>query len=134
MSAENKAIVRRLFEEVINKGNLAVVDEIIAPNLVLHDPTVPGLPGGLEGAKQIATMVRTGFPDVHYTIEDIIAEGDRVVVRFTFRGNHKGDFRGITPTGEQVTVTGISIYRVVGGKIEEDWGVAVRPQTAKPWE
>ncbi len=116
---ENKALSRRLIEEVWNQGNLAVIDELTAPNYVDHDPTRPI--HGPEGMKQFVSMYLTAYPDTHFTIEDQIAEGDRVVTRWTARGTHKGPLMGIPPTGKQVTVAGISIDRVVNGKLVEDW-------------
>ncbi len=121
MSAENKAVFRRYFEEVLNTGNLDLVDELIARTYVSHYPTGYDFGGGPEGVKQIVTAVRAGFPDVHFTIEDLIAEGDKVVGRWTFRGTHQGDFMGILPTGKKVSVMGIAIYRVARGKIAEAW-------------
>ncbi len=119
---ENKEIERRIVEEIYNKKNLAPTDEIIDTNWVYH-----GTGGmefrGPEGFKQFVTMGITAFPDCHITIEDMIAEGDRVVDRFTFRGTHKGDFMGIAPTGKQVTFTGIVICRFAGGKEVEVWEV-----------
>ena len=116
---ENKALVRRAYKEVFNKGNMAVVDELYTANYVLHDPSGPVQ--GPEGIKQYVTMLRSAFPDMHITIEDAVAEGDTVVVRTTGRGTHKGDFMGIPPTGKQVTVAGITIIRIVNGKAEEAW-------------
>ncbi|MCS6926799.1 MAG: ester cyclase [Candidatus Binatia bacterium] len=121
MSAENKAVFRRYFEEVLNAGNLDLVDDLIARSYVSHYPTGYDFGGGPEGVKQIVSAVRTGFPDVHFTVEDVIAEGDRVVGRWTFRGTHQGDFMGIPPTGRKVSVMGIAIYRIARGKIAEAW-------------
>ena len=122
MSAEeNKAIARRLFEGVWNQGKLDVADEILAADYVFHAP-VPREVRGPEGFKQFVSMYRTAFPDVQYTIEDQIAEGDKVVTRWTCTGTHTGELMGIPPTGVQVTVTGIVIGRIAGGKIVEDWG------------
>ena len=118
---ENKALVRRFIEEVWSKGNLAVIDKLLATNFVLHDPP-PGVTPDLEGYKQWVSMTRTGLPNLHSTIEDLIAEGDKVASRWTASGMHKGELMGIAPTGKQVTVTGISIDRIVGGKIAEEWG------------
>ena len=117
---ENKAIDRRFTEELFNKGNLAVVDELVATNFVDHSG-FPGVTPDREGYKQFATISRTALPDFHTTIEDIIAEGDKVVQRFTARGTHKGEFMGIPPTGKQVTVAGIAIHRITDGKIVENW-------------
>jgi predicted ester cyclase len=117
---ENKANARRVFEEVFNKGNLSVVDELIATNYVGHAPGMPDFKGP-EGFKQYATMNRTAFPDLRMTTEDTVAEGDKVVNRWTARGTHKGDLMGIAPTGKQVTMTGMVITRYVGGKQVEAW-------------
>ena len=121
MSAEqNKSIVRRWIEEGWNKGNLAVIDQVYAPNYVQHEPA-PAPVTSSEALKQYVGAYKTAFPDLHFTIEDMIAEGDRVVVRQTFRGTHQGDFMGIAPTGKQVTMTEIEIFRVVNGKGVENW-------------
>jgi len=122
MSTEqNKAMDRRVYEEVWNGGNLAVIDELVAANYVDHDQEPTGALEGLEGLKQSVTMYRTAFPDVHFTVEDQIAEGDRVVTRWTARGTHQDAFMGIPPTGKQAMVTGISITRVASGKVVEGW-------------
>ena len=120
MSAEdNKALARRGFEETMNQRNLTVLDELHVPDFVFHaaSRTIQGR----EPFKQFISMFLTAFPDLHVTIEDMIGEGDRVVVRFTYGGTHKGDFMGIPPTGKQVAVTGISIMRVANGKFLEEW-------------
>jgi len=117
---ENKAIELRFLEEVVNKGNLAVIDELVAANFIDHS-ALPGAAPDREGYKQFFAMTRTAFPDFHSTLEDMIAEGDKVVERFTVRGTHKGEFMGIAPTGKQVEVEGIAIHRLAGGKIVEDW-------------
>ncbi len=117
---DNKVLVRRAFEEVWSQGKLDVIDEIYDVDYVKH---VPGSPDfhGPEGEKQFATMFRTAFPDIKFTIEDQIAEGYMVVTRWTYSGTHKGEFMGIPPTGVHVTGTGISIDRIAGGKIMEVW-------------
>lgn len=121
MSAEeNKAIHRRAFEEIWNQGNLDVVDEIFATDFVFHDPVSPEVRGP-KGFKQFVTIYRAAFPDIHFTIEDQIAEGDKVVARWTTLGTHQGELKGIPPTLKQVVVTGISILRITSGKIEEEW-------------
>ena len=119
MSEQNKAIARRGYKEIWSKGDLAVVDEIYAPNVVLHDPSAPGVQGH-EGIKQLVTMNRTAFPDLHFTIEDQIAEGDKVVTRWMAGGTHQGEFNGIPATGRKGSVTGITISRIAGGKIVEE--------------
>ncbi len=118
----NKALVRRVVEEAYNQGNLAVVDEVAAPDAVSHG-TPPGWPAGVEGARQFIVMWRTAFPDIHSTIEDQIAQGDRVVTRWTARGTHQGEMMGIPPTGRPVTVSGMTINRISGGRVVEDWTV-----------
>ena len=117
--SENKNVVRRLFEEVWNKGNLPVADELFAQNYSHHDPSTPECGRGPESEKKRATLYRTAFPDVRLTVEDIIAEGETVVARWSCRGTHKGDLNGIAPTGKQVNITGVSIARFTNGKMSE---------------
>ena len=122
MSTEDtKARMRRFYEEVFNRGNLAVVDELLSPNHVFHDPSFPEPIRGPEGFKQYVLMFRHAFPDNTITIEDLIAEGDTIVVRHTYRGTHKGDLMGIPPTGKQVPVTAIVISRSANRKFAESW-------------
>ena len=121
MSAdENKTKVRRLIEEFINKGMVAVADEAFAPEFINHSPAVGTTPDR-QGIKQYITMLHTAFPDLHCTIEDLIAEGDRVVVRLVCRGTHGGEFMGISGTGRQASVTAISILRFAGGRVMARW-------------
>jgi predicted ester cyclase len=121
MSTEaNKTSVRRFYDEVFNKKNRAAIDEFIDPNRVDH-AAPPGTPGGLAGAKQTIGMYLTAFPDLHFTVEDMIAEGDKLVARLTVRGTQQGAFMGIPPTGKHVTVTAIDISRMAGGKSVEHW-------------
>ena len=121
MSTEaNKTSVRRFYDEVFNKKNRAAIDEFIDPNHVDH-AAPPGTPGGLAGAKQTIGMYLTAFPDLHFTVEDMIAEGDKLVARLTVRGTQQGAFMGIPPTGKHVTVTAIDISRMAGGKSVEHW-------------
>ncbi len=120
MSTEdNKALVRRGLEEVWNQKNLATLDELVAPDYVVHNASMTV--HGLEQYKQFISMFLTAFPDFQSTIEDMIAEGDKVVTRWTARGTHQGAFMGISPTGKQVVVTGITIDRFVNGKFVEAW-------------
>ncbi len=122
MSAEeNKAISRRADEELFNRGNLDVADELFAPTFVYHDPVSHEEWRGPESVKRYATMLRAAFPDLHQTIEEQIAEGDKVAYRWTARGTHQGELMGIAPTGRRMTLTGIAIARLVDGKIEEIW-------------
>jgi steroid delta-isomerase-like uncharacterized protein len=118
MSTEkNKASVRRFIEEAFNKGNLAVVDETIAPNYVYHSfQDVKGT----EGMKQFITMMRTTFPDLHITIDDIVAEGDMVAYRFTLRGTFKSKMMGMAPTGKRAAFPEAHFVRLTGGKAVEE--------------
>jgi predicted ester cyclase len=121
MSTEvNKASMRRFYEEAFNKKNRAAIDEFIDPNQVDH-AAPPGTPGGLEGARQTVTMYLTAFPDLYFTVEDFIAEGDKVVARLTVRGTQQGIFMGIPPTGKHAMITAIDINRMAGGKSVEHW-------------
>lgn len=121
MSTEqNKMLARRLFEEVWNNKNLAVVDDLVASNFVFHN-SVQTLYGP-EGFKQFATTYHTAFPEAHFTIEDVIAEGDTVALRWTARGTHEGELLGIPPTGKEVVVTGMTISLISHGKSVESWG------------
>lgn len=121
MSELNKKVVRRLFEEVWNKGNLPVADELFTPNYAHHDASTPDVGRGPESEKKRATLYRTAFPDIRLNIEDIIAEGETVMVRWSCRGTHKGDLSGIAPTGKQVNISGVSIARFANGKMAEGW-------------
>ena len=119
---ENKALIRRFYEEVFNKRNLAALDDFYAPDHIDH--TLPaGLPVGPEGTRQAIAMMLSGFPDLHITIEDMIAEGDKVVTRFITHGTQQGRLGAIPPTGKQVAVSTIEITRIASGKIVEDWGL-----------
>ena len=120
MSEENKAVVRRVWEEIANQGNYAVADELFAPDFVYHAPGTPELRGP-EGFKQLIGMFRNAFPDLQFTVEDMIAEGDKVASRYTARGTHQGELMGLPPTGRQITEVGIVISRLVDGKLVEDW-------------
>jgi steroid delta-isomerase-like uncharacterized protein len=121
---QNKAIARRFLMEMFSQGKLDVADEIIASDQVNSGPgTLPGLPPGPEGSKQLVTFYRTAFPDTQFTIDEQIAEGDKVVTRWTVVGTHQGDLAGMPPTGKRVTVTGLGIDRIVNGKIAESWGI-----------
>jgi len=117
---ENKAKIRRVWEEVLDKGNLALADEIMAPNYVYHGSGGQEFKGP-EGFKKLITMFRTAFPDFHVTVDDMVADGDKVAHRATMRGTHKGELMGIAPTGKQVTIAAIVISRFAGGKEVEAW-------------
>jgi len=122
MSAdENKQLFRRFIEEVANQGKIAVVDELVTADMIEHEE-IPGIPRNREGVKQAFTLFRTAFPDLQVTIEDLIAEGDQVVGRETWRGTHRGAFMEIPPTGKQVEFAAIDIVRIANGKMVEHWG------------
>ncbi len=118
---ENKAIARRADEELFDRGNLDVADELFALNFVYHDPASGEDWHGPESVKRYAAMLRAAFPDLHYSVEDQIAKGDKVVTRYTASGTHQSELMGIAPTGNRVEITGISITRIEDGKIEEIW-------------
>ena len=118
---EDKALARRAVEEIWGKGSLDTVDELYAPDFVWHWAP-PGVATNREGYKQFVTANFASFGDVRCDTEDVVAEGDKVVVRWTWRATHKGEYMGIAPTGKQITMTGISISRVVDGKTVEEWG------------
>lgn len=118
---ENKVIVRRFVEAVVNRGNLTAVDELFHPEYVLHIPASAEPILGVESVKRTSALFRSAFPDWHDTIDDMIASGDKVVTRWTERGTHKGEFQGIAPTGKQVRLTGIDVFRLKDGKIVEQW-------------
>jgi steroid delta-isomerase-like uncharacterized protein len=121
MSEHNKAIVRRLFAELWNTGNLSVADEIFTPNYSHHDPSSPDFGRGPDSEKRRASLYRNAFPDIHLTIEDVIAEGETVMTRWSCRGTHKGELNGIAPTGKQFTISGVTVARVSNGKIAEGY-------------
>jgi len=123
MSTEdNKALVQQFFEQVINLRNLAALDQFVSPNAVNH--TVPaGMP---QGPGQFLSLHLNAFPDVQATVEDLLADGDKVVARVSYRGTQQGAFRGISPTGKQIAVMGINIFRIADGKMVEHWGLSDR--------
>jgi len=122
MSTEdNKALLRRYYDEVINKKNLAAIDEFIDPNFVNH-ALPPGMPAGIEGERQVFSMYTTAFPDTHFTVEDMITEGDRVVARLSVSATQHGAYMGLPATGKHVRFTGIDIIHLAGGKLVERWG------------
>lgn len=118
MSEQNKKLVRETFEAIWNRGDFTVFDERFSADYAGHSSAEIE---GLEGAKQFVAAMRSAFPDFHYTVEDEIAKGDKVVNRWVVRATHEGEFQGIPPTGKRVTITGISIYRLADGKLVEGW-------------
>lgn len=123
MSEANKALIRRLVEEVQNRHNVDAIDEFLAPSFVNYDP-LPGLPGTLEGAKLLHRMLFAAFPDLQMTIHDQAADGDKVWTRKTGTGTHQGELFGIPATGKPVSWNIIDIMTIRNGKVTEHWVVA----------
>ena len=121
MVIENKAIVRRLYEEVWNKRKLEVVDELISPSHALHDPIASGSQIGPELYKRRVVKLTTSFPDLRFTIEDIITEKAKIVVSWTISGTHKGEFMEVPPTGKKISLEGITIHHITNGKILDSY-------------
>jgi len=119
MSTEQQKVNDRVIKEVWNQGNLGLLDELCDPNYVLHDGTT--IIHGIEGFKQYIERDRKSFPDVHFTIEDEVAEGDKVVTRFICRGAHEGYLAGIAPTGKRMTVSGMILNRFANDRLVESW-------------
>ena len=120
--AENTALARSIFEDGLNRGMVEEIAARTAPDFIDHDIHVEtGVPGGPEDMRQALIAIRRGFPDIHVTVEDTVAEGDRVVTRNTWRGTHLGEFNGIPATGNRVEITGIVIWRIENGMIAERW-------------
>lgn len=125
MSTElNQATIRRVIEEAWNRGNLAVLQETVAPAYIGHDPGYPLPIQGPEGFGQWVSVARNAFPDFHITVDDLVAEGDRVAGRITMRGTHRGELPGIPPTGKQVTFSGVFVRRFEDGQFVEGWDIA----------
>jgi steroid delta-isomerase-like uncharacterized protein len=117
-----EALVRRYYEEALNPGRFDRLDDLLATEFVDHEE-LRGIPPTREGLKQKYTMLRTGFPDFGFTIEDLFSAGDRVAVRVTVRGTHEGEFMGQPPTGRRFTAPSVGIFRIADGRIAEHWGV-----------
>jgi steroid delta-isomerase-like uncharacterized protein len=123
MSAEeNKATVRRFVDEVQSGGNIDAIDELCSPEFVNHSAP-PGVPSNCEGVKLVTAMFRQAFPDSYFTVEEMVAEGDKVATRKTFHGTHQGEFMGIPPTGQQVSIGLIDIVRIADGQVVEHWSM-----------
>ena len=122
MSEENKALVRRFVDEVQSRGNIDAIDRFCAPEFVNHSAP-PGMLSDCEGLKHVMTMFRQAFPDSYFTIEGMVAEGDKVATRKTFYGTHQGEFMSIPPTGKQVSIGLIDIVRVAGRQVVEHWSI-----------
>jgi len=121
MATDNKALVRRVFEEIWNQNRLESANEVFDTNYVEHDPATPDAGRGVASFRRMYDTYHTAFPDTRFTVDDIVAEGDHVAVRWTVHGTHRGELRGISPTNKRVTVTGTSFYHVSNGKIQECW-------------
>ena len=121
---ENKMAIRRLTDEALNQGNMDVLDHVLADTFTYHDPANPGVTSR-DDYKQFVAALRTTFPDIHFTIEDEVADGDQLAIRWTMRGTHRGDLvmpaGPIPPTGKQVQVSGITLIRFTEGKVVEEW-------------
>ncbi|MBF6329916.1 ester cyclase [Nocardia transvalensis] len=120
----NKAVIRRVFDEFVNRGDFSVVDEIYRPDVIDHQP-LPGAPEGRDGVRYTIAGLRTGFPDLHVTIEAMSAHREYVVIHNTWRGTHLGEFLGLPPTGEAIEFHGVVIWRLADGLIAERWGIGV---------
>ncbi|MFL5616729.1 MAG: ester cyclase [Gemmatimonadaceae bacterium] len=122
VAAANKQLVRRFYKEVYGDWNMSLVEEVVSPRFTSHD-WPEGTPRGPEGFRMFYSAIRTALPDARYEVDDLISEGDKVVVRWRLLGTHEGDFRGIAPTGRAIVLKGIAIYRVEGGRLMERWVV-----------
>src|SRR5438067_8959733 len=118
----NKELMRRLYDEVINTGEVDRADELVADDLIEHEE-FPGITQGLTGFKQFFGQLRTSFPDIHFAVQDMVAEGDTVAALVTVTGTQEGEFLGIPPTGRSIRLTAIDIIRFDDGKAVEHWGV-----------
>ena len=118
----DRATVARIYEEVFNRGELGQVDTLISAEYIDHNPIGPGGELGIEGFKQTVRALRFAFPDLRFTVEEMIVNGDKVVTRTTMQGTHKNSFMRFDPTDKQVTVTGFDIYRITDGVVAERWG------------
>jgi steroid delta-isomerase-like uncharacterized protein len=119
MSEENKAVVHR-WVEAFNEGNLDAVDELVTDSYIRHDPNAPEVRGP-EEEKRLIVMYRSAFPDLHFTVEDMVAEGDKVATRIGISATHRGELLGIPPTEKQLAFTAMELYRIANGKIDEQW-------------
>lgn len=118
---QNKALIQRYFEKVVNQMDRATAEEIVAPNLVFNSPYTPQPTQDRESFLQMLTAVHAAFPDFNLVDHDLLAEGDQVASRWTVYGTHQGELAGMPPSGKQVAITGLSIYRIADGKIVEGW-------------
>jgi steroid delta-isomerase-like uncharacterized protein len=124
----NKALVRRLYEEGFNQGNLDVVDELVAPDVVTHDPIILDAPTGPDSIRGGIEMIRKAFPDFHVEVLDLVAEGDRVASFLLMSGTNTGDYRRGGATHRKATMRAFFLWRVADGRLVESWGMADRLQ------
>jgi steroid delta-isomerase-like uncharacterized protein len=124
MSVENKRVIQRFLDEVMNGGNLSAIDTLFSPDYIPHDPSNPDRQGGIDGAKQFIRMFHTGLTNQEYIVEDMIAEGDRVAYRWTIVGIHTGNMMGIPASGKELNFSGMDMFRLENGKIVESWVIA----------
>ncbi len=120
---DNKAVYRQFIEEVANRGNFALADELLADDVIEYEVLPEGLPPNGDGIRQLFKLLRRAFPDLHISIEDLLNDGDKVIARVTLRGTHREEFMGMPATGRKVEYEAIDISRVVAGKIVEHWGI-----------
>ena len=116
----NKALIRRVFEEVIPGGNPSAMRDVMAADFLDHDP-LPGQPAGAAGGEYVVSTMHTAHPDLRFTIDDLMAEGDRVTIRWTLRGTNTGPMLGRPPSGQPVELSAIVIFRIADGKLAERW-------------
>ena len=121
MSEENKAIARRFMEDCWNRGDVGMMDAVVAKDCRYHDPVFPTLTRGLDSLKEHVETCRSGFPDLHFTLDDVIAERNEVVIHWTARGTHRAQFLGMPPTNRSATVSGTTIFKIDRAKIQEQW-------------
>jgi predicted ester cyclase len=119
---QNKRLVDTFIQELFSKGDLGAVDRYLHPDFVDHDPPFAGAPPGAEGLREAARMMRNALPDWHSDLDQLVAEADIVVERFTATGTHRGELMGVAPTGETLVLSGINIFRIDGDRIVERWG------------
>lgn len=122
ITSANKELIQRFYKEVLVDWNMALVDEVVSPGFISHDWPKGG-PIGPQGFTEFYSSIRSAMPDARYEIDDLIAENDKVVVRWRLLGTHQGEYLGMLPTGKTITLKGIAIYRLDGGKLVERWVV-----------
>jgi steroid delta-isomerase-like uncharacterized protein len=117
---QNKTLYHRFIQEVFNEGKLDALDQFLAPAYIVHDPP-PGTTSGADAVKQIVSAFRTAFPDLSITIDELVAEGDKVCARATSRGTHNGPLFGLAPTGKSITMVGLTMVTIIDGRLTESW-------------